>query len=337
MKRIAPLIAWMRRVYIAVHNRRLPARYVGANFKLGYWLPYTIASSYANAAEVGSGASVAFAWSPSPSSFDLARFLVLLAERMTSPLPAKAALNVILNAPSHCRVADYGSVARLFHNRVNFSVAWNAGDTERLCATVADAAGMERLRSELSASTAAPAVVAAEMIGRARARQFYANEARETLKSRGWAARYCALSPPPDWPADAIVRVLSDLNVSSPDWRFIILGTFPTIDVPAIASQIFIVPCYSGADLPTQLALAMEADAYFGVGDHYGAAALLAGKPATILESAADTSDIRIAALDRVRVIANTGVSAFAAELCRLIGEQQTVSNPTIAPAKPPQ
>ena len=126
MNKIAPLISWLRMIAVRAHNnahnmRSLVDRYFKHNVKLALGFPYTVLSGYVNALNIANRATVPFAYSPSQDSSDLMCFFVRLAEQIASPLPAKAAIDIVLNASPGCRVADYGAVARLFHDRVNLT------------------------------------------------------------------------------------------------------------------------------------------------------------------------------------------------------------------------
>jgi len=328
MNKIAPLISWLRMIAVRAHNnahnmRSLVDRYFKHNVKLALGFPYTVLSGYVNALNIANRATVPFAYSPSQDSSDLMCFFVRLAEQIASPLPAKAAIDIVLNASPGCRVADYGAVARLFHDRVNLHIAWSFEDAERLCQTVASSSDMERLGSNLSANGQQRVRVTPDMIGRAHARLSYANDAREFLKSRGWSTRYCALSLPADWPNETILAVLGRVGDSYPDWRFVVLGDYNIVRIPpSNCSQALIIPCYSGAELSAQIALAMEADRYFGVANIYGMAAMIAGRPATIVTDAAGKHEMLAAASAGVSVVLNDDVSAFEVELGRSINAQ---------------
>jgi hypothetical protein len=316
-----PIIAKLRAAYINVHNRRLVDRYLKANVRLLLGLTNTARDGLANARALAHGGNVLapIAYSASTARSDLAAFLVTLARRMTVQLPVAASLDVVLNAPFGCEVAPYACLARLFHSRVNVHMAWQGQDAEALLPTLAPPAQVAPLQSELTAAAHDMLEVTPDLMGRLRARQFYANQAREFLKSRGWAARYCALSLPAEWPAGEAVDVLARVASRYPEWRFVLLGGPDDIAVsPSDSSERLIISRFLGVDFSTEMALAMEVDAYCGVADHYGVATVLAGKSATIVETEA-YSAIRIRSFPDASIAADATISSFDRTLSELI------------------
>jgi hypothetical protein len=317
MKRI---IAKLRAAYINVHNRRLIDRYFKANVRLVIGLTSAAIGGIRNSRALArDGIEIAtVAYSASMARSDLACFLVFVARSVTMRLKADASLNVVLTAPLEREVASYARLARLIHTRVNVHIAWKNEDASQLLPTLALSADVARLQSSMVTPSRDKLEVTPDMVGRLRPRQFYANQAREFLKSRGWASRYCALSLPANWPVSAVVAALARVVERHPEWRFVLLGGYDDFAMSASdSSDRLIVPRYLGVDFSTEMALAMEVDAYCGVADHYGVAAVLTAKPVTIIDDAC-YSAIRMGNIASILRAPDTSVASLEQSLCNL-------------------
>ena len=314
------IIAKLRAAYINVHNRRLIDRYLKANVRLLSSLTSAVIGGIGNSralARDGIGTET-IAYCASTDCSDLANFLVFVARSVTTRLSAKSSLNIVLKAPLEREVASYACLARLVHNRVNVHIAWQIEDALGLLPTLASAK-LAALRSGLTAARHDEVEVTPDLVGRLRARQFYANQAREFLKSRGWTSRYCALAFPANWPASEVVAALASVVGRCPEWRFVLLGGYDDFAVPpGDGSEELIVPRYLGADFSTEMALAMEVDAYYGVANHYGVAAVLTARPATIIDSEG-YSAVRVGNIAGVSRDADASVASFDQSLCDLL------------------
>lgn len=316
------VIGALRRLYIRVHNLRLVDRVFVASLKLVVGSAYTALLGQLNAGDIERGADKSFpvVFTPAGGRSDLAVFILHTAKRCDVRLPPLAAIDVVVNAIAGTQIDRYASIARLFHNRVNLHVSWDNRDAERLIPTLADANSVDRLRADLAPRGPKPAVLLEKMVGRIRARQFHANQAREFVKARGWAAYYCALSLPDQWPVEDIRAALSRVGAEHPDWRLVLLGDSAHIRLqPDEAHERLIFPCYAGVEFSTQVALAMECDAYFGQCDHFGVAAVLSRRTATVFDKSGDVEVENGMRNNRLRIFVGANPSMIEAELAGLV------------------
>ena len=315
-------IGVLRRFYIRVHNMRLADKVFLASIKLVFGSAYTALLGQLNAGDIErrAGKSVPVAFTPVDRPADLATFILHMAARCDERLPPSAAIDLVVNATPATHIDRYASIARLFHSRVNLHVTWNVEDAKRLIPTLADATSIERLHADLAPQGGEPAVLSEKMIGRIHARQFHANQAREFLKARGWAACYCALSLPDEWRVENIRAALSRFNAEHQDWRLVLLGDSAHIQLqPHEAHERLILPCYAGVEFSTQIALAMECDAYFGQCDHFGISAVLSRRSATVFDTG-DSFEISDSLRNNsLRVLVDANSSMIQTELAGLV------------------
>ena len=325
MRRLMPIIGVLRKIYIRVHNLRLADRFFWASIKLVTGSAYTALLGRLNANDVerGAGKSFPVVFTPAGGPTDFAAFVVHMAERCDVRLPPAAAIDLVINAAAGTPVAHYASIARLFHNRVNIHVAWDAEIVGRIIPTLANAASAERLRTDLAPRGDGPIIVSEMMVGRMRARQFHANQAREFLKARSWTAYYCALSLPEEWPTADIRTALSAVAAEYPDWRFVLLGDSAQVRLlPGEAHERLILPCYAGVEFAMQMALAVECDVYFGQCDHFGVAALLSRRTATIFEKSVAVKIQSDLEKKRLRILTDAKPTMIEAELHSLLAHE---------------
>ena len=266
----------LRRAYIDVRNRRLIARYVLSPMYLLYGFLRTIHGGIWNAVQLQRGrpapGTEPVLFHAEPGEKSRVAFMLRLAQIPFNAVPSKGGIDVVLNLAPDAQPGPFASIARHVPLPLDLHFAWSATDARRIMATLAPLGNTEP-----------PSVAAAlqsTMMRRLRPRQIYANTAREYLKSVDWASRFCAISASgADVPT--LVNAIDDTIALSQGWRFLWLGD----DLPKslqYAHASLAVPAHAGVDLSLQLALAAEADAYFGDWNVFGVAAALAGRPVTI-------------------------------------------------------
>jgi hypothetical protein len=294
---ISQLEAPLRKGYVNFRNRRLLSRYVLAPIWMVSGILRTVLGGLWNAEQLNRPTTSA---DPGSLLFDaqagdqsLCLFMLRLAEIPVDTLPPKSPLDVILNLSADCQPGPYATLARHFRGALNLHLAWTDKDAQNLVRTVALSGSSGQAGQSPEAAPGEPLpFVRADMVGRLRPRQIYANAAREYFKSVDWSSRFCVISASAALPTEVIFAALDDVDPLSQGWRFVLLGAEPPEDWKRKLGLIS-VPSYSGLDLAMQMALVMEADAYCGELNKFGLAALLAGRPAAILREPA-ASEIKL-------------------------------------------
>jgi hypothetical protein len=318
LTRISRIDALLRKAYVNIHNRRLLTRFVRSPLWMlsgiartafgGLWNAESLSRPMASS-DVGPVLFRARA-----GDVSLRRFMLRLAEIPVESLPPQSTVDVILVLSEGCQPAPFATLARHLPCRLNLHLAWAEADAKQLVRTLAHVGETVELESDER-----PAIPGPEMIGRLRPRQIYANAAREYFKSIDWSTRYCAISASSDASAAIIFEALTEIDAISLGWRFVFLGAEPPSDWKRNLGAIS-VPSHSGLDFAAQMALAMEADAYFGDLNTFAIGALLAGRAATILRDPNAPSAIEMAALPSVKLLPPAATAeTFRAELGLLL------------------
>ncbi len=251
-------------------------------------------------------------------SNDLAHFAVTLVKRLAQPGLKGAQIDIVLVDAADVDISRYALVPYLWTEAFNVHI-------------VSDDSELELLRSTLApdpleaAAPNATATIGADSIGRVQLPAFFMNQGREFLKTNDWAARYCAISldatPLPVW-----IDAFREIERTHPNWYFLPLGLSPfTTGLSGVSLPNVIAPGRSGLGFLGQLSLAMQADAYLGIADIFGAAAVLAGIPCTWLAQE-DQLDKIVVADQNLNVRCAPANPSVAEELKGLIDRRQALA-----------
>jgi len=263
---------------------------------------------------------------------DLARFAVKLANRCgIGDLQQDTSLDVILLADSEADISGYVLVPYLRARFFNIHAVYDAAELDALLATLGGADAVAGLRSDLSQS-GDPVPLDSKAIGPPRLPAFFMNEAREFMKSHDWSARYCAISPVSGTFLAGWIKALCQLAETYPNWRFLPLGLNAFVTERSVLPSNIVVPGRAGIGFLTQLAIAMQADAFLGVADVYGICSTLTGVPTTLL--AEDTRPAAVALLEECPHVRRALAHApLADELAMLLDRADATVDNASAPA----
>jgi hypothetical protein len=219
-----------------------------------------------------------------PQPNDPAIFLARLANRCAAPDAwAAKSLNLFVVGDENSDLRAYTCLPYLFGRLVNINFVKGGTEFQALLSTLQSS----RLADEIRTDTQEPLTeiaLADHVPGLVRLPQIFVNQAREYLKSLSWSARYCALSLSGEGEICTYVDASRDLAQSHPAWRFIILGPGAlALDLSRELPPNVVVPARSGLGFLTQIALATQADVYFGDADSFGITSTIAGLPVTLL------------------------------------------------------
>jgi hypothetical protein len=215
---------------------------------------------------------------------DLARFIARLAVRYMSVGPgSRESLDIVLLADRDAPLSDYMFLPYLWTSAFNVHVVNDQPELDAMLPTLAAPATVAQLRSDLAQSRS-PVAVEHNVIGKMRLPALFMNRARELMKVHDWSAYYCAISidagiPPARW-----LVAFHELATTHPAWCFLLLGTNDLVDdYSTTLPPNVVAPGRSGATFLSQLAIAMQADAFMGPLDVFGAASVMAGVDTALL------------------------------------------------------
>ena len=216
-----------------------------------------------------------------PRRDDPAIFLARLANRCAAPEARSVySLNLFIVGDGNVDLRPYLNLPYLFGKKVNVNFIRDEAEIETFLSTLQSSRLADDLRRDLQESPEDVALTG-NVPGLIRLPQIFLNQAREYLKSLSWSAQYCSVSLLDDGDIQAYVEASSELAQSHPTWRFVILGPGAlALDLSREQPANTVVPARSGLGFLTQIALATQADAYFGDADSFGISSAIAGLPA---------------------------------------------------------
>lgn len=321
LSNISRVEAPLRRGYINFRNRRLLSRYVLSSIWMMSGILRTILGGLWNAEQLSRPAATnnlgPILFNACADDQNLCQFMLRLAEIPPEALSQNGGLDVILKLSDGCQPGPYATLARHLRGALNLHLVWTDKDAQKLLRTVARADASAQIAQPPEAVSEGRYAVCADMVGRLRPRQIYANTAREYFKSIDWSSRFCVISPSAALPAEVIFAALEGVDALTQGWRFVWLGPPPPKNWKQ-ALGLVSVPSYSGLDYAMQMALVTEADAYCGELGSFGLAALLAGKPAAILRES-EAAAIDVSSMPAVRTFVSASAKAVREELILLM------------------
>lgn len=224
---------------------------------------------------------------------DLARFMARLAMRYVSAGAGnRESLDIVLLAERDAPLSDYMFLPYLWTSAFNVHVVHDQPELEALLPTLGTPGTVVQLRSDL-AESGAPVPVDRDVIGNMRLPALFMNRAREFMKVHDWKARYCAISLESSPSQAQWLAAFHEVATTHPAWRFLLLGTNGLVgDYTVVLPPNVVVPGRASISFLSQLALAMQADAFMGTLDVFGAASAMACADVTLLANG--TVDVAI-------------------------------------------
>jgi hypothetical protein len=256
---------------------------------------------------------------------DLARFMAKLANRYdAADAECRQSLEIILLADSDAALSDYMFIPYLVTPFFSVHVVYSADELDALLPTLGGAALAAIIKSDLMHSHDRIDIDCKAIDG-IRLPALFMNRGREFMKTNDWKLRYCAVSiasaiSMPNW-----AEAFEEAAKSYPGWRFLLLDTnaLVGIDIDTLPPNV-VVPGGSSIDFLSQMAIAMQADAYIGEVDIFGASAAMAGVPAVFLADANEKTAVRfVEPNSNLRYAA--GGSVVADELQKLLSAQNAL------------
>ena len=256
---------------------------------------------------------------------DLARFMARLAVRyLSAGAQHRAALDIVLLSERDAPLSDYMFLPYLWTSAFNVHVVHDQSELVALLPTLGPPAIVAQLRSDLTQS-AAPVTVERNVIGKMRLPALFMNRAREFMKVHDWKAFYCAITLDIGASPSLWLAAFHELAMTHPEWRFVLLGTNGLVgDYATALPPNVVAPGRSSMTFLTQIAVAMQADAFMGPLDIFGAASVLAGVDATILNG--DGSEAAVRFVDVGAKLRNARAGADIADELKLLLTEHAAS-----------
>jgi hypothetical protein len=301
---------WLVAALLEIHSLVRAGRGFIAVAVGGAWNAYLL-SRTANPAD-----SVAVIHVGRERSADLATFAARLADAVSAHDGAAATnVDLILLVEGDVCVARYLTVARFFNKQINLHAIRDIGLSQKIVPSIASSNVVERLNTWGKAhGSAIPVSITTAMVGCFRPPPLYAHLARDFCKMIDVSKKYCMIGLPSEWRIDDLDKALPSVIGKCPNWRFIVVTEDWGAEISTSATTPLISPTFSGLDFGTQVSLAAEADAFIGSSSVFALAALLSGKPVTLLGNRPDSVQIS-AELTNMRAVNDLEPAQLAGEI----------------------
>ncbi len=254
---------------------------------------------------------------------DLTKFAIRLASTVSADEGAKVgAIDLILVPQTDVSIVEYVLVARCFGKLVNIHIMNDACALKVALPTAAVNKLADGLREAWNESRNDNAsVISTALIGSFSPPLVYRNLARDFYKTFDPYRKYCVISDIAGWPLEVLAAAGHSLLDLCPEWCFVVIGDSPwSGQMLPRATENMIWPTRSGMDFRMQLSLAFEADAYIGPDNLFALAAILSGKPVTLLANAGQRGCFEVTpGISSVRVVKNCDAATLDREIKMLV------------------